>query len=171
MNIAAANKWQGSNRRITNLFIIEYEGGVAMNLTLDEVDLAFVVSLETLRDVLKAMSVKGRKWWIASDPSDAITTHTITVGHGDPGCEDRLNTLYFRVPVLNEEMPMAGSNQLRLMLDSSVVSPEQPGIYFEDGMVLEDSVADLQSFFDPIQRALLGNLQSSINAGQGAEQS
>jgi hypothetical protein len=135
-----------------------------MELNLDEVDLGFVVNLETLRDVLKAMSVNGRRWWIASDPSDAIASHTVTIGHGDPGCHDRLNTLYYRVPVLNEEMPMAGTDKLTLMLDSSVVSAEQPGIYFEDGRVGPDSVADLQSFYDPIQRALLTKLQSFSNA-------
>jgi len=135
-----------------------------MDLDLDEIDLGFVVSLETLREVLRSMSINGRTWWIASDPRDAIGTHTITIGHGDPGCEDRLNTLYYRVPVLNDRMPMAGTDKLTLMLDGSVVSAEQPGIYFEDGIVLEDSLADLQSFFDPIQRALLAKLQSSINA-------
>ncbi len=135
-----------------------------MDSSLDEVDLGFVVSLETLRNVLKAMSVDGRKWWIASDPSDAIDTHTVTIGHGDPGCHDRLNTLYFRVPVLNEEMPMAGTDKLTLMLDSSVVFAEQPGIYIEDGRVGPDSVADLQSFYDPIQQALMAKLQSFTTA-------
>jgi hypothetical protein len=91
-----------------------------MDFNLDEVDLGFVVNLETLRDVLKAMSVSGRKWWIASDPGDAIDAHTVTIGHGDPGCEDRLNTLYFRVPVLNGQMPTAGTDKLTLMFDSSV---------------------------------------------------
>jgi hypothetical protein len=147
---------------------MEFEGGVAMDFSLDEVDLGFVVNLETLRDVLKAMSVNGRKWWIASDPGDAIDTHTVTIGHGDPGCHDRLNTLYYHVPVLNEEMPMAGTDKLTLMLDSSVVSAEQPGLYFEDGKVGQDSVADLKSFFDPIQRALLAKLQSSLTIAGGA---
>jgi hypothetical protein len=131
-----------------------------MDFSLDEVDLGFVVNLETLREVLKTMSINGRRWWIASDPSDAIDTHTVTIGHGDPRCHDRLNTLYYRIPVLNEEMPMAGTDKLTLMLDSSVVSAEQPGIYIEDGRVFKDSVEDLQSFYDPIQRALLAKLQS-----------
>ena len=135
-----------------------------MDFNLDQVDLGFVVNLETLREVLKSMSVNGRKWWIASDPGDAIATHTVTIGHGDPGCEDRLNTLYFRIPVLNEELPMAGTDKLTLMLDSSVVSAEQPGLYFEDGRVFKDSVEDLQCFYDPIQRALLKKLQSFSNA-------
>jgi hypothetical protein len=135
-----------------------------MDLNLDEVDLAFVVSLETLREVLRSMSVNGRKWWIASDPGDAINTRTVTIGHGDPGCHDRLNTLYYRLPVLNEEKPVAGTDKLVLMLDSSVVAAEQPGLYFEDGRVGEDSVADLQAFYDPIQRALLIKLQSFSNA-------
>jgi hypothetical protein len=134
-----------------------------MDFSVDEVDLGLVVSLETLREVLKAMSINGRKWWVASDPSDAIDTRTVTIGHGDPGCHDRLNSLYFRVPVLNEKMPMAGTDQLRLMLDSSVISAEQPGLYFEGGRVLQDSLADLESFFDPIQRALIAKLQSWIS--------
>ena len=118
-----------------------------MEFSLDEIEYGLVVSLETLRGVLKSMSINGRKWWIASDPGDALDTHTVTIGHGDPRCHDRLNTLYFRVPVLNEDRPMAGTNQLRLMLDSSVVWAEQPGIYVEDGRVGHDLVADLESFF------------------------
>jgi hypothetical protein len=72
--------------------------------------------------------------------------------------------LYYRLPVLNEEKPVAGTDKLVLMLDSSVVAAEQPGLYFEDGRVGEDSVADLQAFYDPIQRALLIKLQSFSNA-------
>jgi hypothetical protein len=136
-----------------------------VNLNLDEVDLGFVVNLETLRGVLKSMSVNGRKWWIASDPSDAIDTHTVTIGHGDPGCDDRLNTLYFRVPVLNERSPMAGTHKLTLMFDWTVVSAEEPGFYVEDGRIFNDSVEDLRSFYDPVQRALLARLQSSSSAG------
>jgi len=44
-----------------------------MDFSLDEVDLGFVVSLETLRDVLKSMSLNGRKWWDRERiPADAI---------------------------------------------------------------------------------------------------
>ena len=117
-----------------------------MDFNLDGVELGFVVSLETLREVLKSMSVNGRKWWIASDPSDAIDTHTVTVGHGDPGCDDRLNTLYFQVPVLNERMPTAGTYKSTLVFDWTVVLPEEPGFYVEDGRIFCDSVEDLKSF-------------------------
>jgi hypothetical protein len=133
-----------------------------MNLNLDEVDLGFVVNLETLRGVLKSISVNGRKWWIASDPIDATHNRTLTIGHGDPGCEDRLNTLYYQVPVLNEQVPMAGTEKLVVLFDSSVVQAEQVGLYIEDGEVVEDALSDLESFFDPIQRALLAKLQSFI---------
>jgi hypothetical protein len=132
-----------------------------MEFRLDEIDLGFVVSLETLREVLKSMSINGRKWWIASDPSDAMETHTVTVGHGDPGCRDRLNTLYFRVPVLNEDEPRAGTEKLILLLDFSVISAEQAGLYIEEGRVLKDEIADLESFFDPIQRALIAKLREA----------
>jgi hypothetical protein len=132
-----------------------------MDFGLDDVDLGFVVSLATLREVLRSMSVNGRKWWIASDPADALESHTVTVAHGDPACRDRLNTLYFRVPVLNEGKPMAGTERLILLLDCSVVSAEQAGLYIEDGRVLNDEIADLESFFDPIQRALIAKLREA----------
>jgi hypothetical protein len=134
-----------------------------MDLDLDEVDFGFVVSLETLREVLSSMSIHGRTWWIASDPHDAIATHTVTIGHGDPGCHDRLNTLYYRVPVLNAALPMAGTDQLRLLLDSSLVLAEQPGLYSDNGRVLQDSAADLVAFFDPIQRVLTARLKASFS--------
>jgi hypothetical protein len=133
-----------------------------MYLALEEIELGFVVNLETLREVLNGLSVNGRRWWIASDPSDALESHTVTVGHGDRACVDRLNTLYFRVPVINEDWPMAGTNKLILLLDCSVISAEQAGLYIEDGRVLKDEIADLEAFFDPIQRALLVKLQSWI---------
>jgi hypothetical protein len=79
-----------------------------MMINLDDVDLGFVVNLSTLREVLADLSANGCKWWIASDPADALATRSITIGHGDPGCVDRLNTLYYRVPVLTEDSPTAG---------------------------------------------------------------
>ena len=39
-----------------------------MDLNVDSIELGFVVNLETLREVLKGLSVNGRRWWIASDP-------------------------------------------------------------------------------------------------------
>jgi hypothetical protein len=136
-----------------------------MDLDLHEVDLGFVINLKTLREVLKSMTINGRTWWIASDPSQAIYTCTLTIGHGDPGCHDRLNTLYYRVPVVNEEIPTAVIEKLVLMFDSSVVWAEQPGLYREGGIVFEDSLADLESFLNPLQQALLAKLQSFIAAG------
>jgi hypothetical protein len=126
-----------------------------MEIDLSEVELGFVVSLKTLREVLKGLSIDGRRWWIACDPSDALERRSLTVGHGDPGCTDRLNTLYYKFPVLNREQPMAGPDRLLLFLDSSVIAAEQPGLYMEDGQVLEDGFADLECFFRPIRQALI----------------
>lgn len=126
-----------------------------MNIDLDKIDLGLVVSLATLREVLARLSVNGCKWWIASDPADALDNRFVTIGHGDPRCVDRLNTLYYRLPVLNDVKPIAGTNKLIVLLDSSVVSPEQPGLYMENGRVLEDVIADVEYFFFPIKRALV----------------
>jgi hypothetical protein len=129
-----------------------------MDLILDGVDLGFVVNLATLREVLKSFSIHGRRWWIASDPPDALETRTVTIGHGDAGCVDRLNTLYFQIPILNQDEPMAGTDRLVLLFDSSVISAEQAGFYVEKGRVLRDHLADLESFFDPIEQALVARL-------------
>jgi hypothetical protein len=123
-------------------------------IEIDDVDLGFVVNLSTLREALAELSVNGRRWWIASDPADVLSTGTITIGHGDPGCVDRLNTLYYRVPVLNEDVPRAGTGHLLVLLHPSVVSPEQIGLYLEHGRVVQDAIEDAESFYFPIQRAL-----------------
>ena len=129
-------------------------------MDLGEVELGFVVNLGTLRDVLKGLSVSGRRWWIASDPMDSLESHSLTIGHGDPGCFDRLNTLYFRVPVLNNKKPWAGTDRLILLLDCSVISAEQPGLYIEAGRLLEDPLTDLECFFQPIRQALIAMLRN-----------
>ena len=129
-----------------------------MEIDLDEIELAFAVNVETLREVLKKLSVDGRRWWIASDLTDVSESGFITIGHGDPGCVDRLNTIYYRVPILNEEKPVAGADKIVLLLDPSVVRVEQPGFYMEDGKVEQDEFSDLECFFFPIKRALIATL-------------
>jgi hypothetical protein len=129
-------------------------------MDIEEVELGFVVNLKTLREVLKGLSINGRRWWVASDPTDALESQSLTIGHGDPGCADRLNTLYFRVPVLNDEKPLAGTDRLILLLDCSVISAEQPGLYIEEGRVLEDPLADIECFFMPIRQALTAMLRN-----------
>jgi hypothetical protein len=129
-------------------------------MDIEEVEVGFVVNLGTLRRVLKGLSINGRRWWIASDPMDSLESHSLTIGHGDPGCVDRLNTLYFKVPVLNDEKPLAGTDRLILLLDCSVISAEQPGLYMESGRVMEDPLADIECFFVPIRRALIAKLRN-----------
>lgn len=128
---------------------------------LDEVDLAVVVNLETLREVLKSLSIDGKRWWIASDPRDAIGDGYISIGHGDPGCTDRLNTLHFRVPVVNGETPMGGTERLLLLFDESTSFPEERGFYLENSNVMEDPLEDMMRFFGPIKRALVDRLRAA----------
>jgi hypothetical protein len=44
-----------------------------------------------------------------------------------------------------------------------VISAEQAGLCIEEGHVLKEEIADLESFYDLIQRALLAKLQSWIS--------
>jgi hypothetical protein len=132
-----------------------------MDIDLSGVELGFLVNLKILRQVLKGLSTQGRRWWIACDPMDALQSQSVTVGHGDANCTDRLNTMYFKVPVLNEERPVGGNDRLVLLLEPSVISPEQPGLYLEDGQVLKDDFTDAECFYEPIRKALNAMLQES----------
>ncbi|MGB8477896.1 MAG: hypothetical protein WCE63_03520 [Acidobacteriaceae bacterium] len=126
---------------------------------IEGVDIGLAVSLGTLREVLEGLSVGGKRWWIACEASSAFEMRALTIGHGDPGCSDRLNTLYFNVPVLNEQKPLAGTDGLILLLDSTVLSAVDPGLYIEGGRVLQDGFTDMECFFQPIRKALIAKLQ------------
>jgi hypothetical protein len=131
-----------------------------MDVDFSEVDLGFVVSLGTLREVLKAISLNGKRWWIASDPHDAAETGFITIGHGDQKCVDRLNTLYFHIPVVGNQEWKTRTDRLIVMFDSTTVTAEDPGYYIDDGRVMQDTVEDLCSFFEPVEWALIDRLQA-----------
>jgi hypothetical protein len=131
-----------------------------MEIDFDGVELGLVVNLNTLREVLKTLSVDGRRWWIASDPCDALERGYITIGHGDPCCEDRLNTLYFRIPVLDHQPLMTGAAGLLFLFDPSTSCPENSGNYLENGRMVQDALEDFTSFYIPIKDALITRLQA-----------
>jgi len=125
----------------------------------DELDIGFAVNLHTLRDILRGLSLGGKRWFIACDPRQALETHVLTIAHGDRDCIDRLNTLYFDVPVLNAFKPTTGIDRQILLLDSSVISAVDAGLYLENGRVVEDPFADLECFYQPIRKALIDRLR------------
>ncbi len=126
-----------------------------MEINLDDVDLAVVVNVEILRKVLGKMCADGRTWWIACESAYALERGYVTIGYGDPGCVDRLNTVYYRVPILNSDQPPGGPDKLVVLLDSSVVTPEQPGLYRHGNRVVEDEIADIEDFYVPVARAMV----------------
>ena len=69
-------------------------------MNLDDVDIAVVVNVEILRQILTKLSTNGKKWWIACEPAYAIEKGCFTIGYGDPGCVDRLNTVYYKLPIV-----------------------------------------------------------------------
>lgn len=71
-----------------------------MEFSLDDVELAVVVNIATLRRTLKQLTSGVRRWWIACEPVYALDAGYITIGYGDPGCVDRLNTVYYKLPLL-----------------------------------------------------------------------
>jgi hypothetical protein len=108
-----------------------------------------------LRRIFSILSMNGKRWWIASDPRDTIESGRILVGDGDPACVDRLNTALFSIPVLNDGLPRAGADSLVFLVDPSAISMIDSGYYFAHGRVVQDSVADLEAFFQPVKTAFL----------------
>ena len=137
-----------------------------MDLNLDDVDIALVVNVEILRQVLRKLSHNGQKWWIACEPAYALEDGFLTIGYCEPGCVDRLNTVYNKVPLLNDDAPLGGPDKLVVLLDSTVVVPEQCGLYREGDRVLEDEVADIEDFFVPMVRALVPVLAEHVGMQQ-----
>jgi hypothetical protein len=111
--------------------------GLVVEIDFDQVELGLIVNLTTLREMLKSLSINGKRWWIASDPHDSLTTRSITIGHGDSRCIDRLSTLYFLIPVLGDEAPRRGTDGIVLLFDPNTSVVAEPGCYIEDGRVVE----------------------------------
>jgi len=130
-----------------------------MDVDINEVELGLVVNLKTLREALKGLSINGRCWWIASDPHDAATRGHVSIGYGDPLCNDRLNTVYFRFPIVGDVTRRISTERLLLLIDSSTCMPEAPGFYVEAGRVVQDSLEDFLCFYPPLKRALIERLQ------------
>jgi hypothetical protein len=131
-----------------------------MDIDINGVELGLVVNLKTLREALKGLTINGRRWWwIASDPYDAAARGYISIGYGDPRCEDRLNTVYFRFPIVGDVTPKISTDRLLLLIDPSACTPEAPGFYLEDGRVVQDSLEDFLCFYPLLKRALITRLQ------------
>jgi hypothetical protein len=137
-----------------------------VEIDFNQVELGLVVNITILREVLRSLSIDGKRWWIASDPHDALTTKSITIGHGDPRCTDRLNTLYFRIPVLGNETPRGGTDGLVLLFGPTTSTAAEPGYYIEDGRVVEDFMEDFLCFYRPLNRALIARLQAESGEGE-----
>jgi hypothetical protein len=130
-----------------------------MYVNCDELEVGLVVNLKILRETLRGLSINGRRWWIACDPHDAAARGFVSVGYGDPQCEDRLNTVYFRFPIIGEVTSKILADRLVLLIDSSTCTAEAPGFYVEAGRVVQDSLEDFLCFYPPLKRALIKRLQ------------
>jgi hypothetical protein len=131
-----------------------------MDADLSAVELGFVVNLKVLREVLKGLKIEGCRWWISSDPEDAVESGFVSIGHGYPRCMDRLNTLHFHLPVIGNGGTNSRTDKLILVLEPSVITQVDPCLYVQDGRVLEAPIEDFVSFYGPLQRALLARLQA-----------
>lgn len=133
-----------------------------MSVDLTEVELGFVVSLGVLREVIQGLNIRGRRWWIASDPHDAAEEGFVTIAHGTQKCIDPLNTLRFRIPFVGNDDPRSRTDGIVLMIEPSTVEAEEPGIYLNNGEILEDPAEDLHNFYAPLEQALIARLQARI---------
>jgi hypothetical protein len=120
----------------------------------DEVELGFIVNLRTLSETLETLSIDGRRWWLATDPTVALENRYVMLAFGYPGCDDPLNTTYYRLPVLSESLPPTGTDRIAILFEAShFFADVHPG-----GRGGEDS-RDFLSAFVPVKLALLRRLE------------
>lgn len=129
-----------------------------MHHEFEDVELGFIVNLQVLKEVLRTLSTDGKRFWVASDPQDAEDGGYLTIGHGDPRCKDRLNTLYFRIPVVTCEIPQYQRARVVLLFDENHITAESPGFYDNDGILSQSDFRDFRLFFDPIRAGLVARL-------------
>ena len=86
--------------------------------------------------------------------------------YGDPNCTDRLNTIVFRFPVLSVGFMCDRPESLILLIEPAAISIEEPGLYLEGGLVMQDFIEDFHCFFHPIKRALMDLFEA---AGQSKD--
>ena len=130
------------------------------DIEFDNVSLGFVVELQLLKKILKDLSVDGRTMWVSSDPQDAGERGYLSIGFGVSKSHDRLNTIYFQVPVVSSVVPKYHRARLVLLLDPSYVTVETPGFYNDEDSIVQDAMEDFVSFFRPLNKALAARIQS-----------
>jgi hypothetical protein len=117
---------------------------------IDGIELGLVVNLGVLSSAMKKVSAAGARWWIACDPRNAIEDQHLTIGFGCQGCKNQLNVAFFCVPVLNAYFSPSGVDELVVIWDLNVVSPQWGDI----------DADTFQDFFVPIKRELIEQLRS-----------
>jgi hypothetical protein len=64
---------------------------------------------------------------VGGDPQDAGKCRYLTIGHDDQNCKQRLNEIWFQIPVISFVAPRYPRGRLVLLLDYSCIQAEAPG--------------------------------------------
>lgn len=129
---------------------------------IDQIDLGFAVSLETLCQVLKTLNNDKRRWWIATAPCEAVESGYLRIGYEDRENSDLLTRIYFQLPVLSKSLRQSGADRIVILLDASCCIPDQAGLYVaEKGQIEHDVLEDFTSFYYPLKRALIHQMQAN----------
>ena len=104
--------------------------------------------------------MEGKRWWLASDPSDAALLGFVSIGHGDPACKDRLNQLHFRVPIIGPVHGKSPTDRIVLLFDPATCTREEPAFHLRNKHIVEDPMEDFLAFYTPLKQAFLRRMQT-----------
>ena len=80
--------------------------------------------------------------------------------HWHPRQIDRLNTLHFRIPVIDNDSPPDRTDRIVLLVEPTTATGEEPAFYLENRCMPEDPVEDFYEFYAPLEWALIARLQA-----------
>jgi hypothetical protein len=144
---------------------------------LDEIDLGFVVRLDVFKQIINGLNSKHNRWWISTEPLETIECGYLLIGHSSAATRGQRDAtdavvceaeaVYFRIPVLNTQVPRGGSRHLLLLIHPFAIVPPKAEYFRENGGTLGDLMRNLHSCFPPIKAAMIRMLEcASVEADE-----
>lgn len=109
----------------------------------------YLLSLATLRFALDRISGHQLKWWIHGVDLDC-NCPKVSVCQRDDANTLRISDICYSIPILEKHVDCGGEGMVLVTLHGGTLDPESPGYYLTPEEIMEDAMADFESFWYPL---------------------